>query len=159
MEGGNDDALWTKRGMERRRGVGIVGRPFILWDGIRCQKRSIEIHFVERVTYADYKLEDQILSTLSNSCWGLFIIFPNSTYCVRHSALDRRTSSTCLAVRLVGSTIQYDQRRLQAWLGEAHPHARVIVVYGMWGVGKMSLLRAVYNNKEVSGVLDVVKET
>jgi Leucine-rich repeat (LRR) protein len=47
--------------------------------------------------------------------------------------------------------------KLQTWLGEAHPQARMIGVYGMAGVGKTLLLNLVYNHyKEVSGPFDVI---
>jgi len=57
----------------------------------------------------------------------------------------------------VGPAIESAQMQLQTWLGEAHPQARMIGVYGMGGVGKTSVLKVIYNNyKEVSGVFDEV---
>jgi disease resistance protein RPS2 len=59
---------------------------------------------------------------------------------------------------IVGSAIGSAQVKLQTWLTEpAHNQSRVIGIYGMGGVGKTSVLKAIHDNyKKVSGIFDIV---
>jgi hypothetical protein len=89
---------------------------------------------------------------------GVFSVSANTTQIVSASAPQTDVLLQPVPESgFVGPAIQSAQMRLQTWLGEAHPQARMIGVFGMGGVGKTSLLKLFYNHcKKVSGIFEVV---
>lgn len=58
---------------------------------------------------------------------------------------------------IVGSTFESAQTKLQTWL-EPHCKAHVVGLYGMGGVGKTSVLKAIHDNykQKVSPIFDII---